>query len=196
MDLTDIFSQPVLRRCWLFSKALEISSFDEALKLAQVADEFLGAAELKTSEPIPTKPIAGSSQAPHYASPLESVFSLPVKREINHLHPTEIVRDAAETVVVERRRSFEGSSDDVSDDLGVSREIASRVAVENSLLVPTDQDQIVRYLRQRDDVVVRDGANVFLVNGRLRLDFGQMLLRANKMRERQGKPPFRPIAAN
>jgi hypothetical protein len=67
------------------------------------------------------------------------------------------------------------------------------VAVENSLLVPAGQEEIVRYLRQRDDVVVPDGANAFLVNGRFRLNFDEILARANKMRERQGKPLFQPI---
>jgi hypothetical protein len=196
MDLTDIFSQPALRRCWLFNKALENASFDEALKLAQAADEFLRAAELETSASIPTKPIIRSPEGPHYASLLESVLSLPVKRESDHLDSTGIVRDAAKTVVVGRRRSLEGSLDELSDGLGDNREIASQVAVESSLMVPATHESIVRYLRQRDDVVVRDGPKIFVVNGRLRLNFGEMLSRANKMRERQGKPPFQLIAAN
>jgi hypothetical protein len=196
MDATYIFSQPALRRCWLFNKALENASFDEALKLAQAADEFLRAAELEMSASIPTKPIIRSSQGPHYASPLESVRSLPVKCESDHLDPTGIVRDAAETVVVGRCRSLEGSLDELSDSLGDDREIASQVAAENSLMVPATHEAIVRYLRQRDDVVVRDGANIFVINGRLRLNFGEMLSRANKMRERQGKPRFQLIAAN
>jgi hypothetical protein len=193
MDLTDIFSQPVLRRCWLLNKALENASFDEALRLARVADEFLGADRLETSASIAMKTVARSLLGLHCASPLERVFSLPVERESNHLDPPDVFRDTAETVVVERRDSLEGSSDELSDDLGGNREIASQVAVENSLLVPAGQEEIVRYLRQRDDVVVPDGANAFLVNGRFRLNFDEILARANKMRERQGKPLFQPI---
>lgn len=197
MDLTEIFSQPVLRRCWLLNKALENASFDEALKLAQVADEFLCADKLEASASIPTKPVVRSSQGPHYASLLESALSLPLERESNHhLHPTDIVRDAAETIVVERRPSLEGPLEEPSNNPGGNREIASQVAVEDSLLVLANQEEIVRYLRQRNDVVVPDGANVFLVNGRFRLNIYEMLARANKMRERQGKPLFQPMPAN
>jgi hypothetical protein len=196
MDLTDIFSQPVLRRCWLLNKALENASFDEALKLAQAVDEFLRADVSKASVSIPINPIAHSSEAPHYAILPKSVLSAAVERGSDHLHPTDIDRDAAEIIVVELRRSLEDSSDELSDDLGNNPQIASQVAVGNGLLVMANQEEIVRYLRQRDDVVVPAGANAYLVNGRFRLNFDEMLARANKMRERQGKPLFQPIHAN
>jgi hypothetical protein len=190
MDLTDIFSEPVLRRCWLLSKALENTSFGEALELAQIADEFLRANRPVTSAPIPTKPLVRSSNGPQCASPLTSVPSLPVGPRGDHLRPTDIDHDEAATVVVELRGSLGGSSDYPSDNLRDNREIASQVAVEDSLLVLARQDDIVRYLRQRDDVVVSTGANSFLINGRFRLNFDELLARANKMRQRQGKPLF------
>jgi hypothetical protein len=196
MDLTEIFSRPVLRRCWLLSKALENTSLDEALKLAQVADEFLRVDELETSAPIATKPVVRSSQGPHYAGLSEDVLSLRVQSESNHLRPMDIARDTAETVAVERRPSVEGSSDELSNDLEGNRKIASHVAVEDSLSVLAGQEEVVRYLRQRNDVVVPDGANAYLVNGRFRLNFDEMLARANKMRERQGRPLFQSIPAN
>jgi hypothetical protein len=191
----EIFSQPVLRRCWLLNKALENGAFEEALKLARVADEFLRADKLETSQSIPIKPIVSSLQVPHYADFLESALTLPVERGSNHLHPTEIVRNAAETIVAERGPFLEDSSDELSNDLG-NRETASELAGEDSLLVLASREAVVRYLRQRNDVVVPDGANAFLVNGPFRLNFEEMLARANKMRERQGKPLFEPIPAN
>lgn len=52
-------------------------------------------------------------------------------------------------------------------------------------------DDIVRYLRQQDDIVVPEGTGAFLVNGRFRLELPELVSRANKMRGRQGKPEFR-----
>jgi len=52
-------------------------------------------------------------------------------------------------------------------------------------------EDIVRYLRQQDDVVVPDGESAFLVNGRFRLGLSELVQRANKMRLRQGKAEFR-----
>lgn len=52
-------------------------------------------------------------------------------------------------------------------------------------------DDIVRYLRQQDDIVVPQGEGAFLVNGRFRLELPELVARANKMRSRHGKPEFR-----
>lgn len=52
-------------------------------------------------------------------------------------------------------------------------------------------DDIVRYLRQQDDIVVPKDEGAFLVNGRFRLELPELVSRANKMRARQGKPEFR-----
>jgi hypothetical protein len=51
-------------------------------------------------------------------------------------------------------------------------------------------EEVVRYLRQQDDVIVRLGQLAFHVNNRFTLDFEQLLTRANRMRSRQGKPEF------
>jgi hypothetical protein len=54
-------------------------------------------------------------------------------------------------------------------------------------------DDIVRYLRQQDDVVVPVGTASYLVNGRFQLNCEELLARANKIRERQGKPLFQRL---
>ena len=60
----------------------------------------------------------------------------------------------------------------------------------------TDQDildsieDVVRYLRQRDDTVVRTQENFFLVNGRFRMNAAELVSRANRMRDRYQKPGF------
>jgi hypothetical protein len=51
-------------------------------------------------------------------------------------------------------------------------------------------ENVVRYLRQRDDVVVPKGEDLFLVNGRFRLSSDELISRANGMRARAGKSPF------
>jgi len=67
----------------------------------------------------------------------------------------------------------------------VSAEAPDRVA-----FCATASDEVVRYLRQQDDVVVPQGPGEFLVNGRFRMDTTDLVSRANKMRSRQGKPAF------
>jgi hypothetical protein len=56
--------------------------------------------------------------------------------------------------------------------------------------VPGSVDDVVRYLRQQDDVVVAQGDGEFLVNARFRLSLTELVGRANRMRARQGKPEF------
>lgn len=51
-------------------------------------------------------------------------------------------------------------------------------------------DEVVRYLRQQDDVVVPQGGDEFLVNARFRLPLVELVSRANRIRARQGKPEF------
>jgi hypothetical protein len=51
-------------------------------------------------------------------------------------------------------------------------------------------DEVVRYLRQQDDVVVRQGEGKYLVNGRFPLTLPELIDRANKVLNRQGKPAF------
>ena len=52
-------------------------------------------------------------------------------------------------------------------------------------------EEVVRYLRQEDDVVVPQGTGQYLVNGRFQLSLTDLIDRANKMRSRQGKADFK-----
>jgi len=52
-------------------------------------------------------------------------------------------------------------------------------------------DEVVRYLRQQDDVVFWQGEGKYLVNGRFQLTLPELIDRANKMRDRQGKLGFK-----
>ena len=84
--------------------------------------------------------------------------------------------------------------------MGCAREIAKRRAMPADGVTASEErhenptttasiEEIVRYLRQQDDVVVRhdDG---YLVNGRFRMSAPELIARANRMRSRQSKPSF------
>jgi hypothetical protein len=85
--------------------------------------------------------------------------------------------------------------------MGSAREIANRRERHSKMdaspqhtaevSVPSGSaEDIVRYLRQQDDVVVPNGDGEFTVNGRFRLGLAELVERANKMRRRQAKPEF------
>jgi hypothetical protein len=53
-------------------------------------------------------------------------------------------------------------------------------------------DDVVRYLRQRDDTVVRTEKDLFMVNGRFQMNADQLVARANRMRAQDGNAPLEP----
>ena len=81
-----------------------------------------------------------------------------------------------------------------TEEAGSEPECSEQQAAKISgLAVLTGMDDIVRYLRQQDDVVVSVGTASYLVNGRFELNPEELLARANKIRERQGKPMFQRL---
>ena len=91
--------------------------------------------------------------------------------------------------------------------MGCNREIANRrTRFADKSSEPADRhqhatatasiDEIVRYLRQQDDVVVSQEDGWYLVNGRFRMSVAELAARANRMRRRQQKSAFQiPTAA-
>ena len=84
--------------------------------------------------------------------------------------------------------------------MGAARDIARRRSAQedvgpnsSTVEISASIDDIVRYLRQRDDVVVPQERGEFLVNGRFRLPMAELVSRANRMRQRQCKPEFRLV---
>jgi hypothetical protein len=90
--------------------------------------------------------------------------------------------------------------------MGCNREIANRrTRLADKSLGPATQhqpanetasiDEIVRYLRQQDDIVVSQEDGWYLVNGRFRMSVAELTARANRIRSRQQKPAFQiPMA--
>src|SRR5205823_6682263 len=75
--------------------------------------------------------------------------------------------------------------------IGCAREIAQRrdqLARERAQLEPTSLatsvEEIIRYLRQQDDVVVPQEDGSYLINGRFRMSLAELSARANRMRRR------------
>jgi hypothetical protein len=66
----------------------------------------------------------------------------------------------------------------------------STVAPDPAASAAAGLDEVVRYLRQQDDVVVPQGPGEFLLNGRFRMGTTELVSRANRMRSRQGKTAF------
>ena len=51
-------------------------------------------------------------------------------------------------------------------------------------------DDVVRYLRRADDVVVATDDGAYMVNGRFRENLEELVKRANRIRARQRQPLF------
>jgi hypothetical protein len=74
-----------------------------------------------------------------------------------------------------------------ADDLEI--DVAPSTAFDGVVSVVGAED-VVRYLRQRDDVVVQTADGAFLVNGRFRETLEELVERANRIRARQCLPRF------
>jgi hypothetical protein len=197
MELAAVFTEPLVRRCWLLNKALEHASLDEALRLARAADEFLcmgqgHAPTLPGSEwgllRVPPAP----AEIPRPAAALTIAISArdrakPAAGE----GPTEPVASAAESLNLIGAEEIDASEKPGTEDAGDDLENGEpNVAMTSRLAVLAGMEDVVRYLRQQDDVVVSSGTGTYVVNGRFQLNSEELLIRANKIRQRQGKPQF------
>ena len=160
----DAVNEDVLRRCWLLAKALESAPLDKALEAARAADEFIrGGAQVVGALALPTVPVMEATAA----DPCPALD----EPEPPLVHEAEPARAEGETLVVEEIRAAKPKTDP-----------------HRSALI----EDVVRYLRQRDDTVVPKGKDLFLVNGRFPMRSDELISRANRMRERDGKSAFQP----
>jgi hypothetical protein len=139
-----------------------IVALDKTLEPARASNEFLRGGVRAVS--APALPIVPVMEAP--ATDPCPVFQEPGPTLIDEAEPDPT---AAEASVVE--------------EVCVARTITDP----RRLVLIQD---VVRYLRQRDDIVVPKGEDLFLVNGRFRLSSDELISRANRMRERDGKSTF------
>jgi hypothetical protein len=158
----DAVNEDVLHRCLLLAKALEAAPLDRALEVARAADEFLrGGAQVVAARALPTVPVMEATTA----DPCPTLD----EPEPPLVHEAEPARAEAETLVAEEVRAAKPETDP-----------------RRSALI----EDVVRYLRRRDDTVVPKGEDLFLVNARFPMSSDELISRANRMRERDGKSTF------
>jgi hypothetical protein len=213
VELNGLMDNSAARRLWLLHNALRSLPFDRAIELARAAEAFvtgsalenraddirIDAAALAAPRREPTEPliteISGKLCAVEEPTTKKSTrLALPIKRRDQLLD-----RLAEDAKNAELAAEFGITSKQVQViRMGCAREIAERRDLLTRKAVHPDRaprqsaliEDIVRYLRQQDDIVVAQENGEFLVNGRFRMPFEDLVARANRIRRRQGKPAF------
>ena len=203
------------RRCWLLYEALRCLPLDRAIDLARSAEAFVtGPAEDRIEKD--RVDIEGrAAEAPVASEQLIDAVpsSLPAveKRLVNNRSSLVLTLERREQLLerlaqgarnVELASEFGLASRQVQGiRMGSAGEISKRRDRHSKMdaspwhpselpAAPGSAEDIVRYLRQQDDVVVPNGDGEFIVNARFRLGLPELADRANKMRRRQAKPEF------
>ena len=211
LEWLELLGNAERRRSWLLLKALECLPLDRAIELARAADEFLAGAHPERRIDVsiyPKTETATPQQRCEITHPASEAPPLPdrpasQKRTALALSPAQreqLLRRLAQGVRNrELANEFGLSGKQVQGvRMGSARQIARlRHTVDEreqgsqpAPAVFASVDEIVRYLRQQDDVIVPQARGEFLVNARFRLPLEKLVSRANRMRARQGKPEF------
>jgi hypothetical protein len=166
-----ILSDPSRRRFWLIYKASEHSPLAEALVLARAAEEFLmgGSGEFNPTTSLPELSLAS----------VVHLDDSPSQPEVEETSGLAQIDSIASTLP---------EAGDVQVDETPSTAFDAVVSVVGA-------DEVVRFLRQRDDVVVQTGDGAFMVNGRFRETLEELVERANRIRARQCLPRFVTLSA-
>lgn len=213
-ELTEFSDQAADRRWWLLCKALETAPLDRAIELARAADAFVtGSADVLqvqvpdaaiSSEPAQVVRSAehrteSQARAPAPAEPIPKRPSLALSPEQREQLLQRLAQGAKNADLAQEfgisARQVQGIR------MGSAREIEMRrnqpstnePRSSESFQLVSSADEIVRYLRQQDDVVVPQADGEFMINGRFSLDVAELVSRANRMRARQGKPEFKLV---
>ncbi len=212
IELNALIEAPTLRRSWLLLKALESLPFDRALELARSAEEFISASPCRRV----AAELPGCAEPP-IASDLEPQEAgcepAPDSVQVHHIQ-TAPTRSRVKLTCSQRDDGLErpaagpgtaavaeksGLSSNQVQGIGmgsakpINRRVRSAETPPPAAKPPGTAvtcEDVVRYLRQQDDIVVPQGTGMFLVNNRFHLQLDELVSRANRMRLRQGKPAF------
>jgi len=208
VEVDKLFDQPAHRRWWLLVKALECTTFDLALELARAAEDFVTPAianEIESSSlAVGSSVAAVMPYSNHECSKHAEVKAGVTLNQQKHT-TLPVTPDQREELL--NRLAGGAKNGELASEfgltpkqvqgirMGAAREITiRRSSVERSqdqsATVTASVDEVVLYLRQQDDVVVRDQDGGFLVNGRFHLGRSELVAKANCMRRRQNKPLF------
>ena len=204
------------RRVWLLFSAMQHLPLPQAIECARSAecfltgsllDDQLGDAHLETasdaeasavyeqSEPLATE-MSSDTSVEH------ATAAKPVRLAVSAEHRERLLDRLAQGAKnAELAAEFGLSLRQVQGlRMGCAREIARRrdqLGKGSARMEPTSLaasvEEIVRYLRQQDEVVVQQPNGDFLLNGRFNLTLADLLARANRMRSRQNKPSFESL---
>jgi DNA-binding NarL/FixJ family response regulator len=207
MDIERLLEQQKQRRCWLLVKALECATLDRALDLARAAEEFVTSEALEERTGPPAAAVANaaivqrSSEEGPPAKPNDATTDAPERRRLS-LTPER------RRVLLDRLAEGARNADLAVEfgltpkqvqglRIGAARAINARragnvaMAESQPATITSTVEDVVRYLRQQDDVVVSEGEGNFLVNGRFHLGLAELVEKANRIRGRQQKPLFK-----
>src|SRR5205085_3011927 len=215
IDVHELIRDPAARRLWMLYKAATFLPLGDALELACAAEMFVSgsrsgnrAASDNAIQPhdaiqpdqqrhivaqSAARASAGSEAAAH------SSISRPNRHVVGEDQRDRLLARLAEGAKnAELALEFGLSPKQVQGfRMGSAREIARRRAHTGNAFEAEQEasptaiiDDIVRYLRQQDDVVVLQEDGGYLVNGRFRMTASELVARANRMRMRQRRPAF------
>jgi hypothetical protein len=204
IPLNRLFEDAAARRLWLLREALRVAPFDRAIELARTAEAFVTAENIAHIDGRATSSAQDFSEKGQLGG--STFATLPTKRSGVALAGEErgrlLDRLAQGARNAELALEFGISPKQVQGfRMGCAREIAKRRATladrggqsaerHQHPTATASVDEIVRYLRQQDDVVVSQEDGWYLVNGRFRMSVTELMARANRMRSRQQKPAF------
>jgi len=206
IEVIHLLNDATARRLWLFVEALRAAPFDRAVALARTAEAFVTGSTAEDST-HPDEPATSPAKILN-DEPSGSVLADPPTKPQCDSALADDQRDRLLDHLARGARNAELATEFGMSlkriqgiRMGCAREIAKRRAwlvdpVEQAIEPPQDQtviasmEEIVRYLRQQDDVVVPQENAAYLVNGRFHMSAAELIERANRMRSRQRKPSF------
>lgn len=219
IDPIRLLANPPARRLWLLLEAMRSLPFDRAVELARMAEAFVAGSTVEATTREAMRAATTSLEDPE--RPKEIVNQSSTSAAVLANRPTE--RDTLALSNDDRDRLLERLANGARNvelaaefgitakqvqglRMGCAREIARRRAAladkpsdqsgehDQHSIASTSIDEIVRYLRQQDDVVVPQEDGGYIVNGRFRMSAAELIARADRMRSRHRKPCSGPTS--
>jgi len=195
---------PATRRLWLLTQALRCVPLDKAVELARVAEGFITAAARLETKAGSGEPAAKTVPTECGVAPANGCDPTLIRSSAHKPTPLALSAEQRQQLLdrlaqgagnAELAQAFSLTARQVQGiRMGAARNIAERRqrvrGFADDAGIPTSPEDVIRYLRQQDDIVVPQEHGPFLVNARFRLDLVELVSRANRMRQRQGKPDF------
>jgi len=212
-DETATYCNGDLRRWWLLKKALAGHSLADALKLAKEAEAFITTAKKENSadsagQLFQILPATNDESAPlaiPASTPTFEVDAFPSEKRGNFNPFESNLSQCLEAVCLDndirssclpRQRMPELPNQAEAGEAESEEVLMPSNTVSSTFAILASMQEIIKFLRQYGDVVASTPEDKFLVSGRFQENATELLSRANRIRNRQGKPPFEVLVAN